>query len=191
MPAGADVKNRYWIIRAQGSPTTYVTFGFNFEDPSINAGFLRSTDEGLTWVGFAGELRGRTITHFDVSSDGQTIYALPEGSFLFERSTDAGQTWAPLPNVSPGPQGPIAICPTDTQIVLFTSTANLRRTSDGMQTDVVVQTATAQFEWITFAPSDSDIVYAATQGYDVYRSTDKGATFELRANLRDEINTNP
>ncbi len=73
----------------------------------------------------------------------------------------------------------------------FTSNADLRRTTDGMQTDVVVQTAAAQFEWIAFAPSDTEIVYAATQGYDVYRSTDKGATFDLVANLRDAINSLP
>lgn len=191
MPAGADEKNRYWIIRAAGSPTTFVTFGFNFDDPSINAGFLKSLDEGQTWTAFAPGLRSRTVTHFDVSSDGQTIYALPQGSFLFERSTDAGQTWQQLPNVSPGPQGPLAICPTNTQTVLFTSNAVLRRTTDGMQTDVVAQTAPAQFEWIAFAPSDTNIVYAATQGYDVYRSTDKGATFDRVANLRDEINSLP
>ncbi len=191
MPAGANERNRYWIIRAAGSPTTYVTFGFNFEDSSINAGFLRSSDEGQTWTTFAPELRNRTTTHFDVSSNGRTIYALPESSFLFERSTDAGQTWEQLPNVSPGPQGPIAICPADSQTVLFTSNADLRRTTDGMQTDAVVQTAAAQFEWIAFAPSDSSIAYAATQSYDVYRSDDKGATFVLMANLRDEINSLP
>ncbi len=191
MPAGAEEKNRYWIIRAAGSPAIYFTFGFNFDDSSINVGFLKSSDEGQTWIAFAPELRSRTITHFDVSSDGQTIYALPEGSFLFERSTDAGQTWQSLPNVSPGPQGPIAICPTDSQTVLFTSTTDLRRTADGMQTDVVVQTSAAQFEWIAFAPSDTDVVYAATQGYDVYKSTDNGVTFNHMANLRDEINSLP
>lgn len=191
MPPGADKKNRYWIIRARGNPTRYVTFGFNFEDSSLNAGFLESSNEGQTWIAFAPELKSKTITHFDVSADGDTSYALEQNSFVFERSLDGGQTWESLAHVSPGPQGPIAICPSDSQVVLFTSNADLRRTTDGMQTDMVVQTASAQFEWIAFAPSDPNIVYAATQGYDVYKSDDQGATFELMANLRDEINSNP
>ncbi|MCH7592027.1 MAG: exo-alpha-sialidase [Planctomycetes bacterium] len=191
MPEGAADRNRYWIIRASGTPTTYVTFGFNFEDSSLNAGFLRSADEGQTWTPFASELRGKSITHFDVSSDGKVIYALEVSSFTFDRSTDGGDTWEPLSNVSPGPQGPIAICPGDSQTVLFTSFADLRLTTDGMQTDAVVQTAAAQFEWIAFAPSDPGIVYTATQGYDIYKSTDKGATFTLMANLRAVINASP
>ncbi len=157
----------------------------------IGIGGVESSDEGQTWIAFAPELKTRTITHFDVSADGETFYALEQGSFVFERSLDGGQTWEPLPHVSPGPQGPIAICPSDSQVVLFTSNADLRRTTDGMQTDMVVQTASAQFEWIAFAPSDPNIVYAATQGYDVYKSNDKGGTFELMANLRDEINSRP
>ncbi len=191
MPEGAVDRNRYWIIRAGGTPTTYVTFGFNFEDSSLNAGFLRSVDEGQTWTPFAPEQRGKSITHFDVSSDGQTVYALEVSSFEFDRSSDGGATWEQLSNVSPGPQGPIAICPSDSQTVLFTSNADLRLTTDGMLTDVVVQTAAKQFEWIAFAPSNTNIVYAATQGYDVYKSTDKGASFALMANLRAVINAVP
>lgn len=191
MPEGAEDRNRFWIIRASGTPTTYVTFGFNFEDSSLNAGFLRSVDEGQTWTAFAAEQRDKSMTHFDVSSDGQVIYALAVNSFVFDRSTDGGASWEQLTNVSPGPQGPIAICPSDAETVLFTSNTQLRRTTDGMQTDAVVQTAAAPFEWIAFARSDPEIVYAATMGYDIYKSSDNGATFTWKANLRVVINANP
>jgi hypothetical protein len=38
-----------------------------------------------------------------------------------------------------------------------------------------------------FAPSDPRIVYAATRGYDVYRSDDAGDTWRLVVSLRPEI----
>lgn len=45
----------------------------------------------------------------------------------------------------------------------------------------------APFQDIVFAPSDPSVVYAATEGYLVYRSADAGATWTLMANVRRDV----
>ena len=40
---------------------------------------------------------------------------------------------------------------------------------------------------LVFAPSNPSIVWAITQGYVLYKSTNGGASFTQSSNLRDEV----
>lgn len=52
-PSGSD-KNDFKQIYSRGtSSTTFFTCGHNFEDPSLNLGFLKSNDSGATWTKLA------------------------------------------------------------------------------------------------------------------------------------------
>ena len=73
---------------------------------------------------------------------------------------------------------------------------SLYRSTDGLLTYSRVATTEGlpngpqgrfAFEDIVFAPSDPNIVYAATAGLLVYRSADAGTTFTLMKNIRSEV----
>ena len=71
-----DERNGYVIMRmTRGSQPQIVTFGMNRDDSSENLGFMRSNDIGRTWEFFAPEFRTKSIEDFDLSADGQSIYA--------------------------------------------------------------------------------------------------------------------
>ena len=178
-PTGVD-RNGYWHLRAHAN-NDFITFAFNYQDTGENLGFLSSTDGGQSWTQFAPSLRGLRITAFDVSADGQTIYAGERDGNLY-RSLDVGVTWT-----SGGPDGSMAlrVSPTDPNLVLFSNISNrLYRTTDGFTTSETVLTAPDRLHDVEFAPSNPNIVYAAAQGYSVYRSDDGGASFTLLVNLR-------
>ena len=178
-PTGVD-HNGYWHLRARPN-NDFITFAFNYQDMTENLGFLRSTDGGQSWTQFAPSLRELLITAFDVSEDGQTIYAGERDGNLY-RSLDGGVTWT-----SGGPDGSMAlrVSPTDPNLVLFSNISNrLYRTTDGFTTSETVLTAADRLHDVEFAPSNPNIVYAASRGYSVYRSDDGGASFTLLVNLR-------
>ena len=90
--------------------------------------------------------------------------------------------------------------PADPNIVIFRDSAqtSLYRSTDGLLTYSKVVTSEGlsndpevrfAFEDIVFAPSDPNIVYAATTGLLVYRSVDAGVsfTFTLMKNIRSEV----
>ena len=88
--------------------------------------------------------------------------------------------------------------PADPNIVIFRDSAqtSLYRSSDGLLTYNKVASSEGltddpevrfAFEDVVFAPSDPDIVYAATTGLLVYKSVDGGASFTLMANIRSEV----
>ena len=200
-PAAAsdDVSNFHTLVVAGGDPSLLITFGLHSAqgvafDPSLNVGFLRSMDGGASWQGFGTpEVTGSNITHFDASADGTTIYATVTDSYHHWISTDSGSTWTKS-SLNQG-SGPIAVSPADPQVVLFRDSAqtSLYRSTDGLQTYDKVVTAEGlsvdpnvryAFEDIVFSPSDPDVVYAATTGLLVYKSTDGGATFTLMKNIR-------
>ena len=181
---GAD-HNGYWHLRARPD-NTFITFAFNHQDMTANLGFLRSTDGGQNWTQFAPSLRDLLITAFDVSADGQTIYAGERDVQKLYRSLDGGVTWVTIH--TRGDQA-LRVSPVDPNLVLFSRGSNeLYRTTDGFTNTETVLAAADEVQDIEFAPSDPNIVYAATTGYFVYKSDDGGASFTLLVNLRtDEI----
>ena len=192
-----DGRNGFWRMEARGG--TLFTFGFNYYDPSDNLGFLRSDDVGATWAPLTGgQLTPLLITSFDVSSDGQVIYANERDTFFHWVSRDGGSTWSQT--AIDQANGPLSVSPADPNMLVFASQNRLLRSTDGLATWTEVAAAPqppghmreAPFHDIVFAPSDPNIVYAATEGYLVYKSTDAGATWTLMKNVRaDVLNVQP
>jgi photosystem II stability/assembly factor-like uncharacterized protein len=181
----SDETNAFWVMRmVSAEPVTIITFGINYEDLTVNLGFIRSTDQGRTWEFFADELRNRYIRYFDVSADGQTIYADERDTYFAWISRDGGYTWSQSSNYQVN--GPIAVSPADSNMVIFSSHSDLLRSTDGLQNfQVVLRDVTIRD--IVFAPSDPTVVYAAADGYLVYRSDNAGLTWRLMVNVRDEV----
>jgi hypothetical protein len=183
---GNDVKNGYWRMLAYGAAKDqFLTFGFNYYDTSQNVGFLKSTDSGASWQTFGNSLQSLLIVGFDLSQDGQVIYASERDSNEIKKSTDGGSGWTTL-NKPAG--GLIAASPADSQLVLFTGYSSLYRSTDGLTTDqLVLNTHPNAIDDIVFAPSDPTVVYVAARGYHIYKSTDSGANFSLVKNIRDDV----
>ena len=173
------------------------TFQSGVFDPSLNVGFLRSIDGGGSWERFGTpEVARSKITHFDVSADGAVIYATVTDSYHHWISTDGGSTWTKS-SLNQG-SGPVAVSPADPAVVIFrdSAQASLYRSVDGLQTYSKVVTTEGlsddpnvryAFEDVAFAPSDPQVVYAATTGLLVYKSTDGGASFTLMRAIRSEV----
>ena len=93
----------------------------------------------------------------------------------------------------------MAVSPDDPNIVIFRASHQkaLYRSTDGLLTYTEVVTTDGllsdnpnvwfAFEDVVFAPSDPNIVYAATTGLLVYKSVDAGASFTLMKNIRSEV----
>ncbi|MCR9246785.1 MAG: hypothetical protein NXI31_17260 [bacterium] len=177
-PPGSD-KNVYWVVAT--STNELFTFGIGHESGVSNLGFLRSADGGRTWTTFAASQRAKLISEFDVSQDGMTIVANERDTFVMLRSVDGGVTWDTL---SIGGNGPVAVSPADPDIVLYDDNGTLRRSTDRLASVNVVLGSGRRFDDVEFAPSNPQVVYAATEGYDLWCSTDAGATWTFRINLR-------
>lgn len=184
-----DADNGYNYIRsAKSKPSLIFAFGFA-GDPVYNVGFVKSTDSGKTWQTFAPELKDINISHFDVSSDGQTIAALADtqgqpAELLV--STDGGATWNHFPLRTSGYT--VTISPHDSKRILFGQVGGLHLSTDGGQTgNQVITQDDARITDVVFSPSDQKTVYAIITGYDLYKSTDGGETFQKLVNLRNDI----
>ncbi len=197
-----NISNFHTILATGGNPTELTTFGIHTGqggsfDPSLNVGFLRSIDGGENWEPFGtSNVNQNQITHIDASQDGKVIYATVTDSYHHWISTDGGTTWAKS-SLNQG-SGPVAVSPADPNIVIFRdsrqtslyrSTDGLLKynkvvTTDGLSDDPNVRFA---FEDIVFAPSDPNIVYAATTGLLVYKSVNAGVSFTLMKNIRSGV----
>ena len=190
-----DNKNGFWHLLAIGeAPTTFFTFGMNFDDLTEDLGFLRSVDGGASWESLGSQqLTPFRITNFAISSDGSVIYANQRDSFFMWTSRNGGDSWtqSPLNQAS----GPVAVSPADPNLVIYGSSASLYRSTNGLQSSARVLTSTIpsgrsqepSFHDIVFAPSDPSIVYAATEGYLLYKSTNVGVSFTLMKNIRADV----
>jgi len=180
-PAGPD-KNVFWILRTYGSGTTgFATFGLCLDDTSKNLGFLRSEDGGRNWTAFAPTLRKRMITAFDVSTDGRILRAVERDAFSVFQSSNSGSSWT---TIAAPANGPIKMSPSNPNVVLFCSSEKVYRSTNGLQSRDLVLAAMGRVDDIEFAPSKPNVVYLATQGYHIYRSTDSGASWSHLVSLR-------
>ena len=193
MPDGSD-KCEYHQIYAYGSDrTTFITYGqFPFE-PAVNLGFLKSTDGGKTWTKFGPFGAGDRIYFFTASSDGQVIYAYEysDQQKQVHKSTDGGKSWKTFTGQY---FGKLKVSPADPSLVLYAGFASqadmqsaLYKSTNGLNTSVPVLETKNKIDDIEFAPSSPDIVYVATEGFDIYKSTDAGTTWTFLINLRSAI----
>ncbi|HEY7568163.1 MAG TPA: hypothetical protein VH762_11365 [Gemmatimonadaceae bacterium] len=184
-PSAAD-RGLYWqiVTGVSGAAAYLLTYSLDAEAPAQGRGFLRSQDAGATWAALPNALAGRYIAEFDASADGRVIYASERTPFRLHRSVDGGANWQILN--APGIE-PVAVSPADAQIVLVHGSQGIFRSTNGAATWRLVQPTTRRVDDFEFAPSDPRIVYAATRGYDVYRSDDAGDTWRLVVSLRPEI----
>jgi hypothetical protein len=70
--------------------------------------------------------------------------------------------------------GPIAVSPADSNLVVFGSQGNIRRSTDGLTSMIVVKSDLDTIREIVFSPSHPNVVYAEADGYILYRSDDAG-----------------
>jgi photosystem II stability/assembly factor-like uncharacterized protein len=177
----------YMVIRStKDNPQLMYTYGFNFDDQSKNAGFLKSNDGGETWAQFAPSLKDNHISYFDISSDGNTIYAADERKI--QKSIDAGETWTEHNLQSDGYA--IAVFPDDPNRVLYGIIGAVFLSTDGLSSSnqvITIQNPQQHVADIVISPSDTSICYVITVGYDLYKSTNAGASFTKIANLRDDV----
>jgi photosystem II stability/assembly factor-like uncharacterized protein len=178
-----DVTNQYWNLIVRNS--VVYSFGRDLDDFSNNLGFISSTDKGQSWTSFGTDLKLLNIPYFDVSADGNVIYAYPLDSFEHRKSINAGASWITYSN---GAGGPVMTSPLDPDIVVFGGNKNLYYSDSGL-VGAKINTATAAefFDDIAFAPSDPTIVYAIARGYEFYRSDNSGNSFTLMKNIRSEV----
>ena len=188
-----DDKNQFSIIkRAKNDSNKLYTFGFSYAyadagDASLNLGFLKSTDNGLTWVSFALALKSKWVNYFDLSSDGNTIYAGVPDDYKIYKSTDGGDSWDSGFIVGTSCYA-IAVSPSDPNRVLYGTVDKFYLSTDGLQSSAAVLSGLSTVvDDIVFAPSDNTIVYAVMKGYLLYKSTDSGASFSLMKNIRDDV----
>jgi photosystem II stability/assembly factor-like uncharacterized protein len=153
------------------------------DEPSKNLGFLRSEDGGENWTAFALSLRTRLITTFDVSDDGKILYAIERDAFSILKSTDSGSSWDELEVFA---NGPVKISPSDPDVLVFSESEKVYRSVNGLQSYNLVLTAMDRVDDIEFAPSKPSVVYLATKGYHIYKSTNSGLTWSNLINLRSD-----
>lgn len=187
-----DEKNAYSMIKAAKSNQSLVfTFGMNMENLTENVGFLKSSDGGSTWESFAPSLKHHNICYFDVSSEGNVIYAIANDVSKIFKSVDGGDTWKEY-NIYSSGYG-IVMSPSNPDKILFGKSDGLYLSTNGLRTNFKINeigTSIMGFGHvcdIVFAPSDNDIVYMISLGYNVYKSTDSGERFTKIANLREDV----
>ena len=184
-PSGAERGSHWQIVTGISSAVSFMlTYSLDLEVQAQSRGFLRSQDAGATWVALPNALAGRYIAEFDASSDGRVIYASERTPFRLLRSTDSGVSWQTL--TAPGTE-PVAVSPADAQVVLVHGSQGVFRSVNGATSWRLVLPIARRVDDFEFAPSDPRVVYAATRGYDVYRSDDAGDTWRLLVNLRQDI----
>lgn len=143
---------------------------------------MRSPDAGQTWTVI--NPPGSYLMEFDVSPGNPDLIYAANNQFQVLRSADGGESWEVA--VEPA-GGPVRVSPFDDQTVFFTRDGNLLRSTDGLETYTVVLEGDEWIQDIETCRAAPQVVYVASMGLLVYKSTDGGASFELMANLRQYV----
>jgi|GEM_PF-2498375 len=180
-----DGTNAYrTIVSTRSGPLKIYVSGKSFEDLEENVGMIKSEDGGITWEQLSLAPDRHNIEYFDVSADGETIYAGDESSIW--KSGDGGETWKKYS--MPGWVYSIAVFPEDPDRLLFALSGGLYLSEDGLDSkNKVISIDEGHVSDVVVSPSDSSVAYAIRTGYDFYRSGDGGKTFEKTANLRADV----
>jgi len=146
---------------------------------------IKSSDKGESWESINPE-PDSFCWYFDVSKDGQTIYLTDGKNHKTYASNNGGDSWE-ISSSHFGNQ--IRISPFDKKMAIFASGNQLSKTIDGLNSNKMVFQVEGDhgFDDIEFT-SDENIIYAAGDGYRVYKSLDSGDSWEQIANLREYIN---
>lgn len=187
IPSGADSVG-FWRIEWRNN--ILITFGLAFQNrPFGSLGFLKSTDDGVSWKYLPEPLAKRNIVEFAVSKDASKIVAVVRDSFFVYTTNNTGITWD---KVRIPINAAVAYHPTNDNIIFFSNWNLLYKSYNGITTGDInspnyklIKTLPGYIEKIVFAPSNPNIMYIATRGYYVYKSVDGGETFTKMVRLWD------
>jgi len=147
---------------------------------------LRSNDGGMTWAPIHHGLETLSAHAFAVDPhDPRRLYAGTVEAVY--RSTDGGETWQKsAPSTRPITTFALAISPADDQTVYAGTTEGVYKSTDGGGTwrPQPLQHSDAQPRQsisvmaLTLDPQQADALYAGTEHHGLYRSSDRGETWE-------------
>jgi photosystem II stability/assembly factor-like uncharacterized protein len=159
---------------------------------SAGGGAWRTTNAGLTWTDLYNDIPVLSVSDIDYNPlNPNTIYistgdhdGVDNYSIGLLKSYDGGQTWDTTGikfNTSDYMLiHKLLINPMDTNALLIATNYNLKKSFDGGNTWVNV--ANGNFKDIVYNPSDTNIIYAAANGFNnanIFRSTDGGMTWNV------------
>lgn len=178
------------VIRGADQRHLYATGQVHRNDAPVAYGLVKSTDAGTTWQVI--NPPGIIFYSFDVfRQDPNLIYANDTtSSRKVWKSTDGGATWTRINTASF--YGEIRIHPTNSQIIFYTGTTSIMRSTNGLQTSTAVFTdagldASQQMMDIEISLSNPNVVWACAKGYYIYKSTDGGNSFTKISAIRDSV----
>ncbi len=176
---------------------SYILIGTGDRDnnDADGIGVMKSTDGGLTWLPSSTGMGNRTVHRMvlDPTNNNTIITATSSGIY---RSTDAGATWSLR---QAGNTYDLVFKPNDsnTLYAAITGAPTIVKSTDNGQTWNALSTGftpAAVKAAIAVTPDDPDYLYVVTAESGVfsglYRSTDAGASFALRANSPNLMSSN-
>lgn len=151
-----------------------------------NDGIYKTTDGGATWNllnnGPTGAAADWMRLDIGVSGASGTNFVIAKRSGTIYTTSDGGATWTTLAGSHGGVSyhawcNLLAVAPDDEDIFLAGGAGQYQRTANGGASWANISGLHADHHRAVFAPSSTSIVYSCNDG-GVYRSNDKGATFE-------------
>lgn len=191
--------NNQTLARLLQKGDTIITCGLGESAPE-SKGILFSVDRGLNWSTLSNNsFSGQHIFHYGIGPNAKKLYLTTMNGHSLNEVDIINETLNSVDLGNGNYLGIIKPHPINANQIYFATGggSQLFRTINGLGNGDVFNQNEYQFiqdfgkviENIVFSPSDPNIVYLATRGYRVYKSTDGGNTFSLLVKLRDVIKT--